>query len=104
MKTISTDNQLDELLNNDNVIVLDQAEKHWFIFQEEDETNCTDDCINISVEQFERLENLALAGKIYRHTFMTSNTTMLLSYMSWENANRKEIKHNKEQHELDFEM
>ena len=100
MKKINTDAQLRDLLKSGKIIVLDQPEQRWFIFNELDEN---DDTIYMAVEQFETLEQLAKSGAIYRNTFMASNTSMLLSYMTWEVANDECTKSNQEIAESEFE-
>lgn len=101
MKKINTDAQLRDLLKSGKIIVLDQPEQRWFIFNESEES---DDTIDITVEQFETLEQLANSGAIYKNTFMVSNTSMLLSYMTWEVANDDGTKSNKENAKSEFEI
>jgi|GEM_PF-2474162 len=95
---IDTDQKLTEALNSGNILVLDQPAKQWLLF-ENGEQNDVEISITVNVDQFETLESLASAGAIYKNSFMTSNTMMLLSYMSWDVANETQ-----KNEESEFEM
>ena len=95
---IDTNQKLTEALNSENILVLDQPANQWLLFKNGEQRD-GEKVITVNIEQFETLENLASSGAIYKSTFMASNTSMLLSYMSWDVAN--ETQGNEE---TEFEM
>lgn len=84
MKEITSEKQLIETLNSKEIIVLDQPQEKWLIFND----ICSDGCfeeetISITPQLHARLEEWADYGIISRSCFIPSQITMVISYSVW---------------------
>lgn len=81
MKSLKTEQELIDTLKTKEVIVLDQPQNQWLIYNDISSTDCYDEeVIELDIRLHETLEAWARSGIISRSCFIPKKIEMVISY------------------------